>query len=57
MLNKPEYGFDVVIQKVFKPTISTSITIANNDRDTPNVHYVYICTKVASTSSNISSNP
>jgi len=43
--SKPEYDWEVIFQKVFKPTISTSITIAADDKDSPNVHYIYICKK------------
>jgi len=46
LLNKTEFGFEVSTQKVFKPTVSTSINIASDDRDLPNVHFVYICHKV-----------
>jgi len=34
------------VNKVNKPTISTSITIAADDKDAPNVHFVYVCKKV-----------
>ncbi|CAD8066406.1 unnamed protein product [Paramecium primaurelia] len=44
-LEKPEYDWNVVVKQVHKPTISTSIAITNEDKDAPNVHYIYICTK------------
>ncbi|KAM3134123.1 hypothetical protein pb186bvf_013744 [Paramecium bursaria] len=45
-LEKPEYDWNVVVKQVHKPTISTSIAITNEDKDSPNVHYIYVCTKV-----------
>ncbi|CAD8114643.1 unnamed protein product [Paramecium sonneborni] len=42
---KPEYDWNVIVKQVHKPTISTSIAITNEDKDAPNVHYIYICTK------------
>lgn len=45
-LEKPEFEWKIVTNNVFKPTISTSITLSNDDKDSPNVHYIYICTKV-----------
>jgi ubiquinone/menaquinone biosynthesis C-methylase UbiE len=42
-LDKPEYDWSVTIQQVTKPTISASITVASEDKDTPNVHFIYIC--------------
>lgn len=35
-----------MVNKVNKPTISTSITIAADDKDAPNVHFVYVCKKM-----------
>jgi ubiquinone/menaquinone biosynthesis C-methylase UbiE len=46
LFNQPELDFSVTVQKISKPTITTSITIANDDRDYPNLHFVYICKKV-----------
>ena len=46
-LNKPEFGWDVLNPvNVYKPTISTSISLSNEDKDSPNYHYIYICKKV-----------
>lgn len=45
ILKKAEFGFDVTLHKIAKPTISTSVTIANDDRDYPNLHFVYVCQK------------
>ncbi|CAD8192011.1 unnamed protein product [Paramecium pentaurelia] len=42
---KPEYDWNVIVKQVHKPTISTSIAITNEDKDAPNAHYIYICTK------------
>jgi len=28
-----------------KPTIASSISIASDEKETPNVHYIYICRK------------
>ncbi|CAD8114641.1 unnamed protein product [Paramecium sonneborni] len=36
---------NMIVKQVHKPTISTSIAITNEDKDAPNVHYIYICTK------------
>lgn len=47
-LQKPEYNWDIRIEQVSKPTISTSITIQRDhpdDKDAPNVHFIYICQK------------
>lgn len=46
LLKRSEFGFSVETHKVFKPTVSTSINISSDDRDLPNVHFVYICKKV-----------
>lgn len=45
LLKKSELGFDVTVSKIAKPTISTSIQLSNDDRDYPNLHFVYICAK------------
>ena len=44
-LEKSEFNWDVKCDKVNKPTISTSITIQADDKDTPNVHFIYTCKK------------
>lgn len=44
-LEKPEYDWSVKVSQVAKPTIASSITIASDDKDAPNVHFIYICTK------------
>jgi len=46
-LEKPEYDWSVKVSQVAKPTIASSITIASDDKDAPNVHFIYICTKGA----------
>ncbi len=43
---QPEFEWQVSTQTIPKPTISTSVTIAAEDKDAPNFHYVYICRKV-----------
>ena len=46
-LKKPELHWKVYPeQQVHKPTISTSIAVSNEDKDSPNYHYIYICKKV-----------
>jgi len=35
----------VKVQQVAKPTIASSISIASDEKETPNVHYIYICRK------------
>ena len=45
LFKRTELGFDVTVHKIAKPTISTSITISNDDRDYPNLHFVYMCVK------------
>ena len=42
---QPEYNWDIMVDQVNKPTISTSITIQADDKDAPNVHFIYICKK------------
>lgn len=44
-LEKPEYEWTVKTQQVAKPTIASSISIASDEKETPNVHYIYICRK------------
>jgi hypothetical protein len=44
-LEKPEYEWSVKVQQVAKPTIASSISIASDEKETPNVHYVYVCRK------------
>jgi len=45
-LKKPELHWKVYPeQQVHKPTISTSIAVSNEDKDSPNYHYIYICKK------------
>jgi len=45
-LKKPDLHWEVLPeQTVFKPTISTSIAVSNEDKDSPNYHYIYICRK------------
>eukprot|EP01017_Pseudomicrothorax_dubius_P000311 TRINITY_DN0_c1537_g1_i1.p1 TRINITY_DN0_c1537_g1~~TRINITY_DN0_c1537_g1_i1.p1 ORF type:complete len:223 (+),score=60.38 TRINITY_DN0_c1537_g1_i1:46-714(+) len=45
-LDKPDFEWKILTNNVFKPTISTSITLNNDDKDNPNVHFVYICQKI-----------
>jgi len=46
-LKKPELHWKVYPeQQVHKPTISTSIAVSNEDKDSPNYHYIYVCKKV-----------
>lgn len=44
-LEKPEFEWIVKVQQIPKPTITSSISIASEDKESPNVHYVYICRK------------
>mmetsp|Transcript_18893 Transcript_18893/g.34201 ORF Transcript_18893/g.34201 Transcript_18893/m.34201 type:complete len:210 (-) Transcript_18893:4930-5559(-) len=44
-LNKPEFEWDVTVHQVAKPMISTTAALATDDRDQPNVHYIYTCKK------------
>ena len=44
-LQKPEFNWNVKVHQVAKPTIASSVTVAVDDKDSPNVHFVYICTK------------
>ncbi|KAL4441978.1 hypothetical protein ABPG74_003729 [Tetrahymena malaccensis] len=46
-LDKPKYGWSIQVEQVHKPTISTSIQLTSEDKDSPNVHFVYICKKGA----------
>jgi len=48
-LQKPEFDWNVIYSTVFKPTISTSISLSSEDKDSPNVHYVFICKKSGAT--------
>lgn len=47
-LTRPDFEWELSIQKVFKPTISASVQLNNGDKDAPNVHFVYICKKTGS---------
>ena len=42
-LEKPEYEWTVKVQQIPKPTIASSVSIASDDKETPNVHYIYVC--------------
>ncbi|EGR34823.1 protein kinase domain protein [Ichthyophthirius multifiliis] len=44
-LDKQKYGWIISVEQVHKPTISTSIQLTSEDKDSPNVHYIYICKK------------
>lgn len=44
---QPKYGWTISVEQVHKPTISTSIQLTAEDKDNPNVHFVYICKKVS----------
>ena len=44
-LQKEYFNWDVKVEKVNKPTMTTSITIQADDRDSLNLHYIYICKK------------
>jgi ubiquinone/menaquinone biosynthesis C-methylase UbiE len=44
-LAKPEFEWDVTTHQVAKPMISTTAALATDDRDQPNVHYIYTCKK------------
>ena len=44
-LEKPENEWSVKVQQIAKPTIASSISIASDEKETPNVHYIYICRK------------
>lgn len=46
-LEKPEYEWTVKVQQIPKPTITSSVSIASEDKESPNVHYIYICRKGA----------
>lgn len=43
--NKPEFEWDITVHQVAKPMISTTAALATDDRDQPNVHYIYTCKK------------
>mmetsp|Transcript_5263 Transcript_5263/g.4449 ORF Transcript_5263/g.4449 Transcript_5263/m.4449 type:complete len:225 (-) Transcript_5263:84-758(-) len=46
---KSEFGWELLQPiTVYKPTISTSISLSNEDKDSPNYHYIYICKKTGS---------
>ena len=47
-LDKPEFNWEITVHQVPKPTIPTNPTISTDDRDQPNVHYLYVCKKKAS---------
>ncbi len=44
-LEKPEFEWNVKVQQVPKPTIASSVPIGSDDKETPNVHYIYVCSK------------
>lgn len=44
-LEKPEFAWNVTEHQVAKPTISATLMLATDDRDQPNVHYIYVCKK------------
>jgi EEF1A lysine methyltransferase 4 len=43
-LDKPEFRWDITVHQVAKPSIPTNPT-PSEDKDTPNVHYIYVCKK------------
>src|SRR4051794_9049590 len=46
-LKKSEFSWELLPEvTVYKPTISTAISLSNEDKDSPNYHYIYICKKV-----------
>jgi len=45
-LDKPDlYNWDVEVKTVAKPTIASTAPLATDDKDMPNVHYIYLCKK------------
>ena len=44
-LEKPEYDWKIQVVEVPKPTIEIQITEPSTDKDIPNVHYIYTCSK------------
>lgn len=44
-LERPEYDWKIQVVEVPKPTIAAQITEPNTDKDIPNVHYIYTCSK------------
>ncbi|CAG9332810.1 unnamed protein product [Blepharisma stoltei] len=44
-LDKPELNWEITVHQVQKPTIASTAALATDDRDQPNVHYIYVCKK------------
>ena len=44
-LDKQEFNWEITVHQVQKPTISSTAALATDDRDQPNVHYIYVCKK------------
>ncbi|CAG9335098.1 unnamed protein product [Blepharisma stoltei] len=44
-LDKSEYNWEITVHQVQKPTIASTAALATDDRDQPNVHYLYVCKK------------
>jgi hypothetical protein len=44
-LEKTDFSWTVTEHQVAKPTISATLMLATDDRDQPNVHYIYVCKK------------
>lgn len=42
-LDKPEFNWEITVHQVQKPAISSTAALATDDRDQPNVHYIYVC--------------
>jgi ubiquinone/menaquinone biosynthesis C-methylase UbiE len=44
-IDKPEFNWEIIVHQVQKPTISTTAALATDDKDQPNVHYIFVCKK------------
>ena len=44
-LDKPEFNWEITVHQVQKPTIASNAALATDDKDQPNVHYIYVCKK------------
>eukprot|EP01015_Nassula_variabilis_P011213 TRINITY_DN190_c0_g1_i3.p1 TRINITY_DN190_c0_g1~~TRINITY_DN190_c0_g1_i3.p1 ORF type:complete len:132 (+),score=22.07 TRINITY_DN190_c0_g1_i3:84-479(+) len=43
-LEKPaQFDWSIVTHTIPKPTINTSLSLSNEDKDSPSVHYIYVC--------------
>ena len=47
-LDRPEFNWEITVHQVPRPSIPTNPVPASEDRDQPNVHYIYACRKRSS---------